>query len=108
VTSTSLPVLPARLRSLICLKAFVLLQHGYYAKAAMWFDLLHSGGDRSEHVLFCRAVACFLGRDPARALSCLNELDDMFPMERFGRSEAPAKHELRRYMRARARYDLAH
>jgi hypothetical protein len=102
------PVLSTRLRSLICVKAFVLIQHGYYAKAAMWFDLLHCIGDRSEHVMFSRAVANFLNRDHSRALSCLNELDNIYPMERFGRSEAPAKYELRRYMRARARFELAH
>ena len=98
----------SRLRTLICLKAYVLLQHGYYAKAIMWFDLLYSSGDRSEHVLFCRAAASFLARDPARAWSCLNELDTTFPMERFGNTDVPEKHDLRRYMRTRARYDLAH
>ena len=98
--------IPERLRSLVCLDAFVLVQHGYYRKAAMWLDVLHAFGDRSEHVLFTRTVANFLAGDYPRALVCLDEIDEAYPMERFGRRETPKKHDVRRYMRLRIDREL--
>ncbi len=95
-----------RRRSYICLHVFVLMQHGYHAKALIWLDVLYRSGDRSEHVLFTRASALFLDGRFAEASTALQEADRLHPIERFGESRVDERQKLRQYMRARCIFEM--
>lgn len=104
--STRNELLEPRLRTYICLHVFVLMQHGYYAKASVWLDLLNGAGDRSEHVLFTRAAALFLDGRYSEAVVALQEADRHHPIERFGDVQVDDRQKLRVYMRTRCAFEM--
>jgi len=93
-------------RSYICLHVFVLVQHGYFQRALLWLNVLYQFGDRTEHVLFSRATALFLGEDYEGAISALQELDTRYPTETFGEKILNDKEKMRNYMKIRSQSEL--
>ncbi len=93
-------------RSYICLHVFVLVQHGYFQRALLWLNVLYQWGDRTEHVLFSRATALFLGEDYTAATIALQELDARYPTETFGEKILSDKEKMRNYMKIRTQSEL--
>ena len=63
-------------------------------------------GDRSAAVVLARAVFKFLSRDWASALCCLEDLDRIAPIEKFGAYTMDNAQRMRRYLKARCFYEL--
>lgn len=93
-------------REFLLLNVFVLLQHGYVDKAGVLAEALYAIGDRSVEVLFARTVLRFLKQDWSSVLVCLDELDRIDPVERFGNYRLTERQRMRRYMKARSLYEL--
>lgn len=95
-----------RQRDLVLLTIFVLAQHGHLDRAGLLAEALHAAGDGSQEVLFARAVLRFLVREWAAALACLEELDRLAPIERFGRYVLTERERTRRYLKARCLHEI--
>ncbi len=95
-----------RHRDLVLLTVFVCAQHGYFARARALAEALYVIGDRTTDILLARAVLRFLERQWADALACLEELDRIDPIERFGDYTLTNPQRMRRYLRARSLYEL--
>lgn len=93
-------------RDFLLLTIFVLAQHGYSARAAALAEALHVLGDQSSEVTLARAVLRFFAQDWSGALACLDELDRMSPIERFGAYTMNDTQRMRRYLKARCFYEL--
>ena len=63
-------------------------------------------GDTSSQVALARAVLRFFSRDWEGALACLDELDRISPIERFGSYTMDHTQRLRRYLKARCFHEL--
>ena len=98
--------LSIRQRDFLLLSIFVLAQHGYVDRARTLAEALHVLGDSSGEVMLARAVLRFFSRDWAAALACLDELDRIEPIERFGQYTMSDGQRMRRYLKARCFYEL--
>src|SRR5262249_1408523 len=98
--------LSIRQRDFLLLSIFVLAQHGYVERAKMLAEALHVLGDSSREVMLARAVLRFFSQDWAAALACLDELDRIDPIERFGAYTMSDVQRMRRYLKARCFYEL--
>ncbi len=93
-------------RDFLLLSIFVLAQHGYTDRASALAELLHILGDASHEVTLARAILRFCARDWEGTLVCLNELDRVAPIERFGAYTMNDLQRMRRYLKARCFYEL--
>jgi hypothetical protein len=100
------PGMPTRQRDFLLLTIFVLTQHGHMERAAALAEALHVLGDNSTAVTLARAVLRFFARNWEGALACLDELDRMNPIERFGSYTMNDTQRLRRYLKARCFHEL--
>jgi hypothetical protein len=98
--------LPTRQRDFLLLSIFVLAQHGYVERAGVLADALHVLGDNSSEVVLARAVLRFFAQDWSAALACLDELDRIAPIEKFGSYVMSDAQRMRRYLKARCFYEL--
>jgi hypothetical protein len=98
--------MPARQRDFLLLNIFVLAQHGYIERAGVLADALHVLGDNSSEVALARAVLRFFAQDWTAALACLDDLDRIDPIEKFGSYVMSDGQRMRRYLKARCFYEL--
>lgn len=96
----------ARQRDFLLLTIFVLAQQGYIDRAGVLAEALHLLGDDSPATLLARAVLRFFAEDWAAALSVLDELDRLAPIERFGDYHLDERQRMRRYLKARCLFQL--
>lgn len=93
-------------RDFLLLSVFVYAQHGHVDKAGVLLESLYVLGEYSTEVMVGRAVLRFYKREWASALACLEELDRLDPMERFGRYRLTERQRMRRYLKARCLFEL--
>lgn len=96
----------AREKDFVLLTVYVLAQQGYVARAGVLLEALHLASRPSADIMFGRAIVRFVKRDFSNALSCLEELDRLDPLERFGEYRLTERQRLRRYMKARCLFEL--
>lgn len=106
LSASRVPSLDRRARDFLLLNIFVYLQHGYIAKASVLAEALHRSGDDSAEVHLARAVLRFAGGRFNDALACLDELDRVAPMERFGTYKLTDRQRMRRYLKTRCLHEL--
>lgn len=97
---------PGRQRDFMLLTIFVLTQHGYLDRAAILAEALFTMGESSSEVLLARAVLRFLKGDWLSALTCLEEVDRIDPIERFGQYKLTERQRMRRFIKARCLHEL--
>jgi hypothetical protein len=95
-----------RQRDFLLLTIFVMAQHGYLERAASLAEALHMLGDDNVEVTLARTVLRFFSRDWSSALACLEDLDRIDPIERFGPYTMSDRQRMRRYVKARCLYEL--
>ena len=95
-----------RQRDFLLLNIFVLAQHGYVDRAGVLAEALYLVGDASAEVQLARAVLRFFAGEWNAALTCLDELDRLDPIERFGSYTLTDGQRMRRYLKARCLYEL--
>ena len=95
-----------RARDFLLLNIFVYLQQGYVAKASVLAEALHRAGDDTAEVHLARAVLRFAAGRFAETLLCLDELDRVAPMERFGAYRLTERQRMRRYLKVRCLHEL--
>ncbi|WP_375453313.1 hypothetical protein [uncultured Methylobacterium sp.] len=100
------PRLDARQRDFLLLTVFVLAQQGFVDRAGILAEALYLTGDATAEVLLARAVLRFFAQDWAAALACLEELDRLAPVERFGTYTLTERQRMRRYLKARCLFEL--
>jgi hypothetical protein len=93
-------------RDFMLLNIFVLAQHGYIERAGTLAEALYVLGDNSAEVTLARAVLHFFSQNWAAALACLEELDQIAPIEKFGAYRMSNKQRMRRYLKARCFYEM--
>jgi hypothetical protein len=93
-------------RDFLLLNIFVLAQHGYVDRAGVLAEALYLVGDASAEVQLARAVLRFFAGEWAATLACLDELDRLDPIERFGNYTLTDRQRMRRYLKARCLYEL--
>lgn len=98
--------LSVKQRDFLLLNIYVLAQNGFTERASTLAQALHVLGDNSAAVTLARAVLGFFAQDWGAALSCLDELDRIDPIERFGAYTMTDAQRLRRYLKARCFYQL--
>lgn len=98
--------LSTRQRDFLLLNIFVLVQHGYHARARVLAETMHLLGDDSTEVFLARAVLRFLAAEWGDALAILDELDRIDPVERFGAYRLTGRQRMRRYLKTRCLYEL--
>jgi len=95
-----------RQRDFLLLTIFVLAQHGYMDRAGSLAEALYILGDDSAEVVLARAILRFFAREWLPALTGLEELDRIDPIERFGQYTLTDRQRMRRYIKARCLYEL--
>jgi hypothetical protein len=95
-----------RQRDFLLLTIFVLSQHGYMDRAGSLAEALYVLGDDSAEVMLARVILRFFAREWMPALTGLEELDRIDPIERFGRYTLTDRQRMRRYIKARCLYEL--
>lgn len=98
--------LAARERDFLMLTIFVMAQQGFVDKAGVLAEALYMLGDYGPDVLLARAVLRFLAGEWAAALACVEELDRLDPVERFGGYKLDHRQRMRRFLAARCRFEL--
>lgn len=98
--------LSVKQRDFLLLNIYVLAQNGFTERASTLAQALHVLGDNSAAVTLARAVLGFFAQDWGAALACLDELDRIDPIERFGAYTMTDAQRLRRYLKARCFYQL--
>ena len=93
-------------RDFVLLSCFVYAQHGHVDRAGVLLEALFALGEYTPEVMVGRAILRFYKRDWAGALACLEELDRLDPMERFGEYRLTERQRMRRYVKARCLYEL--
>ena len=93
-------------RDFTLLTIFVLAQHGYLDRAAILAEALFVTGDSSSEVMLARAILRYLKGDWLSALTCLEELDRLDPIERFGTYKLSDRQRMRRFLKARCLHEL--
>ncbi len=95
-----------RQRDFVLLLVYVLAQQGYVERAGVLLEALYLAGGPSSEVMLGRAILRFFKQDFTNALACLEELDRLDPLERFGQYRLTEAQRMRRYMKARCLYEL--
>ena len=95
-----------RQRDFLLLTIYVLAQHGYMDRAGSLAEALYILGDDSAEVVLARAILRFFAREWMPALTGLEELDRIDPIERFGHYTLTDRQRMRRYIKARCLYEL--
>lgn len=98
--------LSARQRDFLLLNIYVQLRHGYGDRALTLAEAMRRLGDGSSEVMLARAVIQFLTGRWRETLQQLDELDRLFPTERFGVYRLTERQRMRRYLRSRALFEL--
>ncbi|PDT90841.1 hypothetical protein CO669_07650 [Bradyrhizobium sp. Y36] len=98
--------LSAKQRDFLLLNIYVLAQNGFTDRATILAQALHVLGDNSAEVTLARAVLGFFAQEWGAALACLDELDRIEPIERFGTYTMTDAQRLRRYLKARCFFEL--
>ncbi|GMO22327.1 MULTISPECIES: hypothetical protein [Bradyrhizobium] len=98
--------LSVKQRDFLLLNIYVLAQNGFTERASTLAQALHVLGDNSAEVTLARAVLGFFAQEWGAALACLDELDRIDPIERFGAYTMTDAQRLRRYLKARCFYQL--
>ena len=93
-------------RDFLLLSAFVYAQHGHIDKAGVLVESLYALGEYSIEAMVGRAILRFMKQEWAAALACLDELDRLDPMERFGQYRLTERQRMRRYLKARCLFEL--
>lgn len=93
-------------RDFMLLNIFVLAQHGYIERAGTLAEALYVLGDNSAEVVLARAVLHFFSQNWGSALACLEELDQIAPIEKFGLYRMNSKQRMRRYLKARCFHEM--
>jgi hypothetical protein len=93
-------------RDFLMLSVFVYAQHGHIDRAGILLEAIYALGEYTPEVMVGRAVLRFYKRDWTGALACLDELDRLDPMERFGAYRLTERQRMRRYLKARCLYEL--
>jgi hypothetical protein len=96
----------SRQRDFVLLTIFVLAQHKYLDRAAILAEALFIMGETSSEVVLARAVLRFLKCDWLSALTCLEEVDRLDPIERFGQYKLTESQRMRRFIKARCLHEL--
>lgn len=104
--ATPEPGIAARQRDFLLLTIFVLAQQGYIDRAGLLAEALHAMGQTGADVQLARSVLRFLAGEWAAALTCLEELDRIEPIERFGAYQLTERQRMRRYLAARCLFEL--
>lgn len=100
------PCLTARQADFLQLTAFVLAQQGRYEKADILLSAMDLVARPGTAVTLARAVLRYYLRDYRVALACLEEIDVVDPIERFGQQSLNDRQKLRRYIKARCYREL--
>jgi hypothetical protein len=95
-----------RQRDFVLLTIFVLAQHKYLDRAAILAEALFIMGESSCEVMLARAVLRFLKGDWLSALTCLEEVDRLDPIERFGQYKLTESQRMRRFIKARCLHEI--
>jgi hypothetical protein len=98
--------LSTRQRDFLLLNIFVLTQHGYIQRASVLAEALYVLGDGTPEAVLARTVLRFFSGDWSAALACLEELDRIDPIERFGPYTMNDRQRMRRYLKARCLFEL--
>jgi hypothetical protein len=93
-------------RDFLLLNIFVLTQHGYIERASLLAEALYLLGNGSPEAVLARTVLRFFSGDWSAALACLEELDRIDPIERFGPYTMNDRQRMRRYLKARCLFEL--
>jgi hypothetical protein len=93
-------------RDYLLFTIFVLVQHGYYKRAAILSEALAHAGDRGIDLVFARMAIRFFSRDWSGALALAEELERRDPAERFGHFKLSDRQKMRRYVRLRCLHEL--
>ncbi|MGJ0508136.1 MAG: hypothetical protein ACR652_13625 [Methylocystis sp.] len=96
----------SRERDFLLLTVYVLARQGYVARAAVLLEALHLASAPTAEVTLGRAILRFFKRDFSNALTCLEELDRIDPLERFGHYRLTERQRMRRYLKARCLFEL--
>jgi hypothetical protein len=99
--------LSAEQRDFMLLNIFVLAQHGYIERAGTLAEALYVLGDNSAEVVLARAVLHFFSQNWSSSLACLEELDGIAPIEKFGIYRMNSKQRMRRYLKARCFHEMS-
>jgi hypothetical protein len=75
-------------------------------RAGSLAESLYLLGDNSAEVVLARAILRFFAREWMPALTGLEELDRIDPIERFGQYTLTDRQRMRRYLKARCLYEL--
>jgi len=100
------PVLTRRQRDFLLIAVSIQTQHGQFQRARTLVEALLSLGDRSAEVVSASAVLHFLDGRFEEALACLEELDRIDPLERFGSYRLNERQRMRRYLKTRCLFEL--
>lgn len=92
-------------RDFLLVNIYVLLQHGYAARAATLAEAMRLYGDDGVEVHLAQAVLHFTAGDWRAALASLEAVDRIVPIERFGAYRLTARQRLRRYLRIRCLHE---
>lgn len=98
--------LSTKQRDFMLLYIFVLAQHGFIERASALAEAMHVLGDSSPQVMLAQAVLRFFLEDYSAALTHLEELDRVDPIERFGPYTFNHAQRMRRYLKARCFHKL--
>ncbi len=98
--------LSPRQRDFLLLNIYVQIRHGYNDRALVLAETLRRLGDGSVEALLAHAVLLFLEARWGEALAMLDELDRLFPLERFGTYRLSERQRMRRYLRSRCLFEL--
>jgi hypothetical protein len=105
-SATTAPMLSTKQRDFMLLNIFVLAQHGYFDRAGCLAEALYVLGDGSAEVILARTILRFFAREWSAVLACLEELDRIDPIERFGPYTMNERQRMRRYLKARCLFEL--
>lgn len=100
------PPPPPRARDFLRLLVFVLAQQGYVDRAGVLAEALYLTGETGAEVQLARAVLRFLAGEWSATLACLEELDRIDPVERFGDYTLDEAQRMRRFLAARCLFEL--
>lgn len=98
--------LTPRQRDYLHLTAFILAQHGQYARADSLMAAVELDAGDDPSIILSRAVLSFYMEDYARALAGFEKMDVIDPIERFGKYDLSETQKLRRYFKARCYREL--
>jgi hypothetical protein len=98
--------LTTKQRDFLLLSIFVLTQHGYTQRASTLAEALYALGDATPEAILARTVLRFFRGEWAAALTCLEELDRIDPIERFGPYTMSDRQRMRRYLKARCLFEM--